>query len=398
MRIVVINNFFPPRAGGSSHLSHSLAVGYAAAGHEVIVVTAAYQDAPAYEEAEGLKIFRLPAMAFPQSKLPVSFDMAFTVRPSLRRRLGGILDVYRPDVIHQHGQFFDLTWASGLWARKHRVPTLLSVHTRLESPTRSIDRAFRALDAGLVAPVLRRYQPTFVVMDVQMDAYIRARYRTAIGGIAHIPVGVTLDKVLGGDASTVRHRHELSTDTPVILSIGQVIEMRNRLQLIEALPAVRRAVPNAKLLIVGRVYYDAFAVRAAELSVHDMVISTGAVPRDEIPNYLAAADVESHDLQGYGLGTASLESMGAGVPVIAAVRTDNFPGVELIDGTNCWLVEQGDAASLARALIQALTEPGRRHQVGAAGRQLVTEHFTMESVLDQHLTVLDTLTSGGRGD
>jgi hypothetical protein len=52
------------------------------------------------------------------------------------------------------------------------------------------------------------------------------------------------------------------------------------------------------------------------------------VAKAEVPNYLVAATVEAHDLQGYGMGTATLESMAAGVPVIVAVRPDNFPGID----------------------------------------------------------------------
>ena len=40
MKIAVVNNFFPPRVGGSAHLSSSLATAYAAAGHDVRVLTA----------------------------------------------------------------------------------------------------------------------------------------------------------------------------------------------------------------------------------------------------------------------------------------------------------------------------------------------------------------------
>ncbi|MCW2757911.1 MAG: hypothetical protein JWO46_1657, partial [Nocardioidaceae bacterium] len=40
MRIAVVNNFFPPRPGGSSHLADHLARQYAARGHEVLVLTA----------------------------------------------------------------------------------------------------------------------------------------------------------------------------------------------------------------------------------------------------------------------------------------------------------------------------------------------------------------------
>lgn len=134
MRIVVVNNFYPPRVGGSSHLSDALARGYAARGHEVLVVTAAYQDAPAEEWRDGVRVLRFPAFTLPESRLAVSFDISFATRLGLRRRLARVLDDFRPDAIHQHGQFMDLTWATGSYARRRKIPTLLSIHTRLENP------------------------------------------------------------------------------------------------------------------------------------------------------------------------------------------------------------------------------------------------------------------------
>lgn len=393
MRIAVVNNFFPPRVGGSSHLSHSLAVGYAAAGHEVIVLTASYDDAPAYEEVDGLKIFRIQAVPMPATRLAISFDMAFTLRPSLPRTIAEHLDAFRPDVIHQHGQFFDLTWASGAWAARNKVPTLLSVHTRLESPTPAYSRVFRMLDSTVVAPILRRYKPTFVVMDIQMREYITKRYRKAIGGLVDIPVGVAPDEQNAGPVD-IRARHNLAPETPIVLSIGHVIQMRDRVSLIEALPKLRERVPNAKVIIVGRVYVDHFQTRAQELGVDDMVLSVGPQPREQVAEYLAAATVESHDLQGYGLGTASLESMAAGVPVVAAVRPDNFAGIELISGENCFLVAQNDPADLADALITAITQPELARKVGHNGRQLVEKHFTLSAVLDAHITALSELVAG----
>ena len=393
MKIAVVNNFFPPRVGGSAHLSHSLAVGYAKAGHEVIVITAAYPNTPPYEEKEGMKIFRFPALAMPKTRLSVSFDMAFAARPSLRKKVEQVLGTFQPDVIHQHGQFFDLTWSTGRWARENNVPVLLSVHTRLESPTPMYAKVFRQLDRFVVKPILKRYQPTFVVMDVQMDDYIKKRYKGAIGGTVDIPVGVEPDGVLDGDGSRVYRELELDESTPLIVSLGHVIQMRNRITLVEALPLIRQSHPEARLVVVGGVYFDQYLTRARELGVDDMVINTGAVPRTEIKDYLAAATVEAHDLQGFGLGTASLEAMAAGVPVIAAVRGDNFAGAPLVDDENCWLTEVGNAEHLAHAIREALDDREKARRVGAQGRALVDNHFTMRAVLDEHLTVLSKLAS-----
>ncbi|HEX9335300.1 MAG TPA: glycosyltransferase family 4 protein [Pseudonocardiaceae bacterium] len=394
MRIAVVNNFYPPRAGGSAHLSESLAKGYAAAGHEVLVLTAAHAEVPSEQEIDGTRIVRLPAFRLPETRLAINFDIAFTIRPSLRRRVFKLLDDFQPDVIHQHGQFFDLTWVTGLWARRHDVPVLLSVHTRLESPHRLYQWVFNLLDRFVVAPVMRRYKPTFVLMDVHMRDYVRRKYKHGTGGTVAIPVGIDPDWVRGGDAAVVRARHDLGDD-PVILSTGHVIPLRNRLALVEALPAVLREVPDAKLLVVGGVYFDAFVHRARELGVEKSVIAAGTVPKSEIPNYLAAASVECHELQGYGFGTASLESMAAGVPVVAAVRADNFLDIELTDRGNVHLVPRDDPAELAARLVETITDPAESHQITDAAVALVQRHFTIGSVLDKHLAVLTEMTQRG---
>ena len=395
MRILVVNNFYPPRVGGSAHLADALARGYARAGHEVLVVTAMYKDAPAEEELEPrLRVVRLPSASVPETRLSVSFDLAFTLRPSLRRRLRELLDAFGPEVVHQHGQFFDLTWATAAYARRRGIPALLSVHTRLENPKAHYHGIFRWLDALVVAPILRLYKPRIVVMDIQMDHYITKRYRGGYAGLDYIPVGVDPDRMAGGDGEVVRTRHGLG-DAPLILTLGHVIPLRDRVWLVEALPAVLDELPDTRLVVVGHVYYDLFMQRARELGVDHAVLSIGAVPSSDVPDYLAAADVECHDLQGYGMGTATLESMAAGVPVVVAVRPDNFPGIDLVSGENCVLVPQGDVDAIADAVTKLLRNPADRARIGESGRSLVQRHFAMDVVLGQHLAVLRSLTGAG---
>ncbi|MDQ1738503.1 MAG: phosphatidyl-myo-inositol dimannoside synthase [Pseudonocardiales bacterium] len=397
MRILVVNNFYPPRVGGSAHLADALARGYARAGHDVLVVTAAYQGAPAEEELEPrLRVVRLPSASVPETRLSVSFDLAFTLRPSLRRRLRDLLDAFAPDVIHQHGQFFDLTWATAMYARRRGIPALLSVHTRLENPKAHYHGIFRWLDAMVVAPILRRYKPRIVVMDVQMDDYIKRRYRGGYAGLDYIPVGVDPSRLAGGNGEVVRTRHGLG-DVPLIVTLGHVIPLRDRVWLVEALPAVLAELPDTRLVVVGHVYYDLFLQRARELGVEHAVLAIGAVAKSDVPDYLAAADVECHDLQGYGMGTATLESMAAGVPVVVAVRPDNFPGIDLISGEHCVLVPLGDIDAIAGSITKLLRDPADRARIGESGRALVQRHFAMDVVLDQHLAVLRSLTGATQG-
>lgn len=386
MRIAVVSNFFPPRPGGSSHLSESLSRRYAAAGHEVLVVTAEFEDAPVEETVHGVRIVRLPARRLPAITPEVDFDIRFAAGLRNARRLGRLLDDFRPDIIHQHGQFFDLTWMTSLYAWRRRVPVLLSVHTRLESTKRLIGWVFRALDAVVVWPFILLSHPDVVVMDRPMLEYISSRYRIPVRRQVAIPVGVDPVSFRKGDRdpSWVREKWEVG-DAPLIVSIGHVIALRDRVELVRALPELRRRLPDVKVLIVGDVHYPRFLEVAAELGVRECIVCVGPVPREEVADYLAAADVEAHDLQGLGLGTASLEAMLAEVPVVAALRIDNFPGIELRSGENITVVPVGDIRALTDAIEGLLRDRERAAVIAKEQRRLVEEHFAIDVVAARHL-------------
>lgn len=399
MRIAVVNNFFPPRPGGSSHLADHLAREYAAAGHEVLVLTATYGDAPTHEKRDGFDIVRIPAWTLPKTRFAANFDIGFTSSPRAKRRVFDILDDFAPDAIHQHGQFFDLTWLSGWWARSRKRPTLLSIHTRLESPLSKFNSfVYATADRILVAPLMRLHRPRLVVMDKLMDQYIDKRYAKSISGKVVIPVGIDPEKVSGGDPNVVPER--LGTgDRPLIVSLGHVIPQRNRLALVRALPRVVARHPDAAVVVVGGVYHDEFLTVAEELGVSDHVISVGARPQREIPDYLAAAAVEVHELEGQGFGTASLEALAAGVPVAAGVRADNFIETPLRDGVDLYLVpgrsetdDRADIDALADVLIKILDSPEEaRAAVSANARALIDENFTIRKVAEAHLDVLSSM-------
>lgn len=399
MRIVVVNNFFPPRPGGSSHLADNLAREYANAGHEVLVLTATYGDAPTHERKDGFEIVRIPAWTLPKTRFAANFDIGFTSSPRAKRRVFDILDDFAPDVLHQHGQFFDLTWLSGWWARSRRRPTLLSIHTRLESPLSKFNSFVYSMgDRLLVAPLMRVHRPVLVVMDELMDRYIDRRYSRAISGKVVIPVGIDPDKMRGGDPSVVPARLETG-DRPLIVSLGHVIPQRNRLALIKALPQVLSKHADAVVVIVGGVYHDEFLALAESLGVAESVKAVGARPQREIPDYLAAAAVEVHELEGQGFGTASLEALAAGVPVAAGVRADNFIDVPLRDGEDLFLVpgrapddERADVDALARVLIRILDDPeAARTSVSDNARALIDGHFSIRRVAHAHLEALEAM-------
>jgi glycosyltransferase involved in cell wall biosynthesis len=396
MRIALVNNFFPPRASGSAHMTESLAAGLAARGHDVLVITASFADAPSDEQRDGYRVVRLDSWSLPKSKLTFRFDINFAFSPSNLRALFRVLDDFAPDVLHQHGQFFDLTFMSSVYAWRRELPVVLSVHTRLEHPSPMHGFVLWAGDVTLVRAFIALSRPDVVIMDEPMHRYVRRRYHIPETRMVPIPVGVEPLRFENVEGTEVRAQLGIG-DRPVLLSLGHVIPLRDRLALVEALPLVLEKIPDLAVVVVGDVYDDRFLRRARELGVDDSIILTGGVPKDAVPGYLAAADVEAHDLQGHGLGTASLEVMAAGVPVVAALRADNFPGIRLRPNVDLVIVPLGDDRAFADAVVQLLEDHDFARRLAEGQRQLVLAHFTTDVVVERHVELYERVGLASQG-
>jgi glycosyltransferase involved in cell wall biosynthesis len=395
MKIVLVNNFYLPRLSGSAHLTEGLARTLSLHGHDVLVLTSA-QGAPAGEEfRDGYRIVRLPCWEMPKSRLSMRYDVNFVTSPKNIRKVFKLLGEFRPDILHQHGQFFDLTWITEVWVRLHRVPSVLTVHTPLVAPSQLLGTVLWLGDQAAVRPFLAIGKPHVVVVDKFMRDYVYRRYHLPQRSVSMIPLGIDIEKFSPRNEINVRAKYNLGDD-PVILSIGHVIPLRNRLGLIECLPKLLEQVPNAKVLILGNVLDDSFLIRAAELGVADSVIAIGQVPHNELPSYFQAADLECHDLQGYGLGTSTLEVMAAGVPVVAVVEEDNFPGIEFVNGRDIAMAKIDDPSDLANSIADVLTNPSLSQSLSAGEQDFVRKYFDLEAVTNQHEDLYKSVIEGAR--
>jgi glycosyltransferase involved in cell wall biosynthesis len=392
MRIAVINSYFPPRAGGSAHLSEAIARHCVEAGHEVLVITSAFPDASQEEVIDGMRVVRLSSFA-PQSRLAFNYDIPFAISRRNYRKMSALLSDFRPDVIHQHGQFFDLTWMSTFWARRHATPVVLSVHTRLISPSRMHGAILALGDLTVVRAMTRRSNPVVVAVDGPVHTYVRKRYSIPETRIVDIPVGIEPDRFRSDDGAAVRSRLGIG-DRPMLLSLGHVIPLRDRLAIIEAMPLMLAEFPDLVVVVVGNVYDDRFQTRARELGVEHALVVTGGVPKDAVPGYAAAADVEAHDLQGIGFGTASLEMLAAGVPVVTNATVDNYPTARLIDGESVIRPAGPRPEDVAEAFLRLLRDPNLREAVSRGGQALARAEFSMDEVAKRHMELYEKVSGG----
>ena len=152
----------------------------------MLVVTAAHRGAPREEWRDGYRVVRLPSWTPPPFRIGMNYEIPWTISPRNMRELFRLLDEFRPDVVHQGGQFFDLTFMSAIWARRRKVPTVLTVYTALVHSDRIARKILWLGDMLLVRPFITIGRPTLVVIGTPIDAYVRRRYRVRDDRVATV--------------------------------------------------------------------------------------------------------------------------------------------------------------------------------------------------------------------
>ena len=189
----------------------------------------------------------------------------------------------------------------------------------------------------------------------------------------------------GVDGGPVRSAHGLG-DRPVVVCVSRLVPRKGQDMLIRALPAVRRAVPDAALLIVGEGPHRAALERLTDvLGLRDAVVFTGAKPWAELPPYFATGDVFAMPTRtrraGFeveGLGIVYLEASATGLPVIAGDSGGAPDAVQ--DGTTGYVVDGRSANAIAGRVSALLLDKPLATAMGAAGRRWVEQEWRWDDL------------------
>ena len=161
-------------------------------------------------------------------------------------------------------------------------------------------------------------------------------------------------------AGELRRELDLLPDTPVLLSVGSLIERKGHHITLEAL----RKLPDAVLLLAGEgPLSEELRSQAQEIGVGSRVYFLGPIPHDDLPRYYSAADVSVLASSREGMPNVVLEALACGTPVVAC----DAEGVsELItENVAGRVVAVRDAETIAARISEVLTSPPRRESVRA---------------------------------
>jgi L-malate glycosyltransferase len=194
----------------------------------------------------------------------------------------------------------------------------------------------------------------------------------------------------GRSGTHIRLELGISATTPLVGIVARLAPARGHLTLVESFAQVHRAIPTARLLIVGKgEFRPQIERRIRELGLTEAVVFAGH-REDDLPEVLAAMDVFVLLAPGSeGSCRAGLEAMASGKAVIAA-RVGALQDMVLDGETGLLIAPQGDAA-LAHAISRLLRAPEQARQMGLRGRQRSEQVFSRQRQVDAVLQLYHQL-------
>jgi glycosyltransferase involved in cell wall biosynthesis len=176
--------------------------------------------------------------------------------------------------------------------------------------------------------------------------------------------------------------------TRIIGTVGHLAGHKGQRYLLEAMPSLLAEEPRLGLVVAGDGDLRAtLEAQAVSLGIAEQVHFTGF--RQDIVAVMRQFEVFVFPSSLEGLGTATLDAMALGKPVVAT-RAGGIPEV-VQDGVTGMLVPPRDPHALAQAILHLLRHPEHGQTLGEAGRKRVEQHFTAERMATQTLHVYQRL-------
>lgn len=203
--------------------------------------------------------------------------------------------------------------------------------------------------------------------------------------ITSIPTGIDMQRFDPGTVEgSLRQELGIPVNVPLIGTVGILRYRKGHHILMEAIPHVLARFPEAVFVFAGNgPQEDNIQAAITEQGLSGRVIMLGL--RNDIPNILKSIDIFVLPTLQEALGTSFIEAMAMEKPVIGCGVDGVFEVIH--DGVNGFLVEPGNADSLADALLRLLEDPEKARLMGLAGRKMAEENFSVGVMCERMLAL-----------
>jgi glycosyltransferase involved in cell wall biosynthesis len=374
VRLLLVNYEYPPIGAGAANATMFMARALAELGHEVSVLTTAFQNLRGLRSEQGVCVYRLDARRALADRSNLGEMASFLVAALRRarsvaqeRRVEGLIVFFTVPC-------GPIGWALRRWLSvpyvvslrggdvPGLVPELNGMHRLLAPARRAILRGARAVVANSVS------------LAHLSESADRVPVRV-------IPNGV--DSSVFQPAPRVERGQ---SDKRNVLFVGRLQAQKNLGRVLKSFAEIRSLGHPARLHIVGdgplRADMQALAARLCD--ANDLVWH-GWLPKEKLAALYQFADIFVNPSLYEGMPNTVLEAMSSGLPVIASNTGGNDALVQ--DGVTGLLFDLAEEGAFTRCLSILLGNSEKGHSMGEAGRARVVSDFSWRSVASRYVEI-----------
>ncbi len=164
----------------------------------------------------------------------------------------------------------------------------------------------------------------------------------------------------------------------VILHSTDYTNIKGTPFLIQALPKIKKAVSNIKVIITETIPDSPYKRRVTEmidqLKLNKIIEFGGFIAYDELPDYLSFATVLVQPSIQQSMNLTVKEAMACGTPIITSPEGEE----QTKDGDGGFLVDPHDANLLAEKVIYLLKHPKQAKAMGKRGKKIIQKKFSWQ--------------------
>lgn len=174
----------------------------------------------------------------------------------------------------------------------------------------------------------------------------------------------------------------------VVINVAHLAGHKGQKYLVGAIPHVLAAIPNVRFFIIGKgELMSELQALSVSLGIGHALTFTGF--RNDVGAFYKIADLFVMSSVQEGLGTAILDALALGIPVVAA-NAGGIPEV-IKDGETGRLVEAANPQALAKGIIEMLSNVDQARAMARRGQDNVKAEFSIDAMVENNLAVYNRL-------
>lgn len=368
---------------GGITVARNLATNMAKRNNEIYVFTTSINSKDSIEKYKNITIYRY-GTNIRIEHANISFNI---FREPLKHKV---------DIVHVHGGNFIAELAALRYAKRKKIPFILTYHGDAQENYGGIIRRFSV--SFYIKHLLNRVLSYADVIISPSEYYINEsrfleKYRDKI---VVIPNGINVNEFdINYPKDVCREKLGLPLDGSIILFFGNIVPYKGPDVLVKAMPRIVKDVPDTELVFAGKgVMRDELEKLSVKLGVEKNVKFAGFVGDSLKPLYYRAADVfclpSVMSTEVFPL--VLLEASASGLPMVVS-DLDTFKCI-IEDGYNGLFTKRRDEENLADAIIYLLENEGVREKMGKNARKKV-KNYSWDNMADKTEKLYELALKGG---